>query len=281
MAWVKIDDQFADHPKTVEAGPLAMAMQIAALCWANRKLTDGYIPSRAAASFLPTVGFDPETGEPTTWRDVVDTLVRVGMWEPVEGGYLIHDYLDYQPSRARVKDIKTKRKEAGSKGGQATAQQSAKQIAEQPESKEPANEQQNMHPVTRYPLPVPNTQTNKQTAPEDPKGVRPSDPVVEAWHERVGMMGPAAFEKLQAWVDQNGMERGAVAYGIEVAADAKEQEKPGRKPSVAFVDGILRNWHNDGVRTLEDAREAQRARASPKNANDDAISAARKRMKGA
>lgn len=102
MAWVRIDDHFTEHPKLVQAGPLGVAMQIAALCYANRHLTDGELPANIVARFMPTVCYDPETGEEITWRDVADRLVEIGIWHKTDGGYLIHDYLEYQPSKADV-----------------------------------------------------------------------------------------------------------------------------------------------------------------------------------
>ena len=33
MTWVRIDDRFATHPKVMEAGPMAMALDVAAMCY--------------------------------------------------------------------------------------------------------------------------------------------------------------------------------------------------------------------------------------------------------
>lgn len=113
MAWVRLDDSFSEHPKLARAGPLGMAMQIAALCYANRNLTDGFVP-RAVAPLL--LNFDglyiafPESGLPegqegplaVSWQAVAESLVRAGLWEEENGGYRIHDYLKYQPSRESV-----------------------------------------------------------------------------------------------------------------------------------------------------------------------------------
>lgn len=114
MAWVRLDDGFSEHPKVVKAGPLGMALQIAALCYANRNLTDGFIP-KAIVPLL--VNFDgigltasPDSSEPVaaTWQYVVEILLKAGLWEKANGGYMIHDYLDYQPSR---EDMNKARKE--------------------------------------------------------------------------------------------------------------------------------------------------------------------------
>jgi len=130
MTWVKIDDGFARHPKVVAGGPLAMAMQVAALCYCNRELTDGFVPRPVARTLLDWE-IDREDGRRYTvavscgmagddlhnnW--VIDLLVEVGMWSEVPGGYRIHDYLEYNPSRAdvegkRATDLERKRRPAG------------------------------------------------------------------------------------------------------------------------------------------------------------------------
>lgn len=113
MAWVRLDDSFAEHPKLARAGPLAMAMQVAALCYANRNLTDGFVPRAVAPLLLNLDGLYlafPEAGsllggeEPlaVSWQAVAESLVRAGLWEEEKGGYRIHDYLNYQPSREAV-----------------------------------------------------------------------------------------------------------------------------------------------------------------------------------
>jgi hypothetical protein len=45
MTWVKIDDGFADHPKVIEAGPMASWLFLCGLTYCSRQLTDGFIPA--------------------------------------------------------------------------------------------------------------------------------------------------------------------------------------------------------------------------------------------
>ena len=99
MAWVKLDVDFAWHPKILRAGPLGMAMQVAALCYCNKYLTDGFIPHEVVPTLL---NLDLCKEYKVSCEDIVQTLVVVGIWEQVKGGYIIHDYLDYQPSREEV-----------------------------------------------------------------------------------------------------------------------------------------------------------------------------------
>lgn len=97
MTWIKLDDQFPDHPKVAQAGALAELLYVNALAYASRYLTDGFIPHAIVAKL---VVWDFE-GAPSNY-DLAERLVAAGLWELVEGGYRIHDYLDYNPSREQV-----------------------------------------------------------------------------------------------------------------------------------------------------------------------------------
>jgi hypothetical protein len=108
---VRLDDGFASHPKMVAAGPLGLAMQVAALCYCNRYLTDGYVPRAVPASLLnleelafATSGNGDAVGAgcDADAAMVVGDLVQAGVWEEADGGWLIHDYFSYQPSKEEV-----------------------------------------------------------------------------------------------------------------------------------------------------------------------------------
>lgn len=111
MAWVKIDDHITQNPKIAAAGPLAMAMHLAAICYCNRELTDGFVPRAIARTLLDWEYVDAEgkiwtvgttcgmRGEDVTNASVIPLLVDAGLWEVADGGYRVHDYLDYQQSK--------------------------------------------------------------------------------------------------------------------------------------------------------------------------------------
>jgi hypothetical protein len=103
MAWVKIDDQFYAHPKLIAVGPLAKSLFVDSLCYANQYLTDGFIPRMVALQIcMPLEPYCESTAM------ISASLVHVGLWHDVDGGYQIHDYLDYNPSRAELKDKREK-----------------------------------------------------------------------------------------------------------------------------------------------------------------------------
>ncbi len=93
MAWVKIDDQFTDHPKIVAAGPLAGWLYVAGLCYSARYLTDGFVPRAQVRKLVDVDEVTP----------LVTALVTAGLWRESQGGYTIHDYLDYNPPAEKVK----------------------------------------------------------------------------------------------------------------------------------------------------------------------------------
>ena len=85
MTWVRLDDQFADHPKVVGLSAVAFRLHVRAICYAARHETDGVIP----AAFVI--------------KRAATELVGAGLWEENPAGYIIHDYLEYNPSAASLR----------------------------------------------------------------------------------------------------------------------------------------------------------------------------------
>jgi hypothetical protein len=61
-------------------------------------------------------------GEDATWELIVEDLTNAGLWYEVDGGYAIHDYLTYQPSKADVLAERKQKSEAGRLGGKKSAE---------------------------------------------------------------------------------------------------------------------------------------------------------------
>jgi hypothetical protein len=110
MAWVKLDDQWYDNPKLLDMPLESIGVWVIGLTYASRHLTDGFVPYKALKRIIDA----PE--------DHTEALEARGLWQVVEHGWQIHDYLDYQPSAAEVKDRRKKRAEAGRIGGRASAE---------------------------------------------------------------------------------------------------------------------------------------------------------------
>jgi hypothetical protein len=90
--WVKVDDNFAWHPKVVAAGADALVLHVAAMCYCGRMENDGRFPAALVPTLSPLV-----TGPRA--RKAEARLLDVGMWEVDGPDRIIHDWLEYQPSR--------------------------------------------------------------------------------------------------------------------------------------------------------------------------------------
>jgi hypothetical protein len=156
MTWVKLDDQFSDHPKIEAAGPLAAWLFVCGLCYCSKHLTDGFIPATKAARLADV---------PTS-RKHIDRLVALGLWAEVEDGYRIRDYLDYQPSAEKKREARV---DAGRRGGQRSGQTRSKP-ASKPASKTEANDEANDEAKSngsRTPYPLVTDSSYEESLPPD------------------------------------------------------------------------------------------------------------------
>ena len=93
MSWVKIDDQLPRHPKVIGLPVSGKWAFIEALCYCAQYLTDGVFPSSILAA-----------------RDLA-VLREAGLIEPRGEGWLVHDYLDYNPTRTDVEGSREQARE--------------------------------------------------------------------------------------------------------------------------------------------------------------------------
>lgn len=92
VTWVKLVDTFPDHPKVLAVGDHAAWLWVCGLCFASRHLTDGFIPEHALARL---------TGLPKP-RALAAKLVEQELWDVVEGGWRVHNYMEKQRTREGV-----------------------------------------------------------------------------------------------------------------------------------------------------------------------------------
>lgn len=106
MSWIRLDDDFAYHPKIGAISDRALRVYIMSLCYASKFRTDGFI-SVGALQFV--LGTD----------EIAAELVAAGLWEPADRGWVIHDYLDYNLSRAELEGQSRRRSEKASSAASA------------------------------------------------------------------------------------------------------------------------------------------------------------------
>jgi hypothetical protein len=117
MSWVRLDDQFADHPKVAGLSNDAFCLHVTAMCWTAKQQTDGKLPSRLL-SRLAWRCQDPATA--------AAELQAAGVWDKTPEGWEIHDFLVYNPTKEQAAELAAKRSEAGKAGATARWQSDGK-----------------------------------------------------------------------------------------------------------------------------------------------------------
>jgi hypothetical protein len=114
VTWLKLDDSFADHPKVDPLSDQAFRLHVAALCFCAHNLTDGRIPEGRPERLVR--GFTAE---------LVAELEDARLWLRKPDGWVVHDYLRYNPTAREAKTKREQRRAAGSRGGKTTAKRKA------------------------------------------------------------------------------------------------------------------------------------------------------------
>ena len=107
MSYVQLDDQIANHPKILKAGPEAAWLWACAIAYCQNHLTDGYVTSDVLHT-MP--GFTAGRQ-----RKLVERLLEAkhaggqhGLLERRGEDFAVHDYLDRNPSKAVVLERRRK-----------------------------------------------------------------------------------------------------------------------------------------------------------------------------
>src|SRR5205814_2206714 len=98
------------------------------VCYCARNLTDGFLPASIAERL---------------WRKSLDPLLLTGMLMLGDGGYMVHDYLDWNDSKQTVEQRRerARRGGAGKAASTATSRAQARAVA-LPSTVKPASEVQ-------------------------------------------------------------------------------------------------------------------------------------------
>jgi hypothetical protein len=94
VTWVKLEDDFSENPKIACLSDSALALWVTGLAYSNRNLTDGFIPHQVG---LGQLRYCEGNAVPS-----IRELETAGLWDAVPGGWDIHDFHDYQPTRDAV-----------------------------------------------------------------------------------------------------------------------------------------------------------------------------------
>lgn len=214
MTWVKLDDGFFTHPKVVELSNEAKLLYIAGLSYCSANLTDGAIPNAA----VPIVGAMANV----TPAAVAEELTAAGLWEVSGRGFMVHDYLAYNPTAEQVKQ---QRATNAQRQADWRERKQARNAVTHSVSNAPNN-----GPVTPAPYPVPVTSPEEATTAvvataavarprphvelvQHSEGARV---VLEEWRRAHGKRSPPKLNPTQA----QRLENAVVDLGVDRLAEA-------------------------------------------------------------
>lgn len=115
MSHIRIDSSVPRNRKFVQAGPAPAWLWVCGLAYCQEGLTDGFIPTEA----IDYLGVKNA-------RRLAGHLERAQLWDKVDGGWHVHDYLKHNRSSSQVAAIKEERRESGRSGGKASGEARAK-----------------------------------------------------------------------------------------------------------------------------------------------------------
>lgn len=108
MTWANVDDRFPDHPKVIGLSDGAFRLHVSGIVYCARYLTDGFIPKPQVGKLVPNYR-----------SSYLAELTKARLWTSDGGGYVIHDYLQWNRSRAEVEEEKLAKSKAGKAGAEA------------------------------------------------------------------------------------------------------------------------------------------------------------------
>lgn len=173
MPWARFDERYPGNRKVRRLSDAAFRLDVSAICWSNEHLTDGKIPD----DDLETIG------DVKRAKSAANELVRKGRWEQLDDGYLIHDFLEYNPSKEKVLAQREAKRKAGQKGGVASGSARAgnkqKPSTDEAECFDSGSEGTNTRPdPTGSKEPVVRSRKKRATPPPD---ILPISEEMQAW----------------------------------------------------------------------------------------------------
>ncbi|WP_405561891.1 hypothetical protein [Streptomyces sp. NBC_01180] len=156
MPWVRLDDRFPSHRKVALLSDRAFRLHITALCWSSENLTEGKILDAE----LRVIAHIRNT------KAAAKELEERGLWDRVEGGWELHDFLEYNPDKAKVqadRDSNAARQKAfrDRKKAEREAKKAGGESANNPDRNGVTAPVSNSTPV---PAPVPLSPTEREKA---------------------------------------------------------------------------------------------------------------------
>jgi hypothetical protein len=111
MTWANIDDGFPRHPKIFPLSDPAFRLHVSGICHASAYRTDGNVPDDILNTLVPRYR-----------QKTLEELARHGLWLPGPDGWQIHDFLEWNRSRAEIEADKERKRKQRSEAGRRGAE---------------------------------------------------------------------------------------------------------------------------------------------------------------
>lgn len=252
MPWVRKEDTYPRHRKIRRLNDAQYRMHDEAIHWCAEHLTDGHVPADELGDV--TVVKNP--------RRHVPTLIQRGLWhaaghdcprclQPTDPkGWVIHDYLEYNPSRLEIQAERARKREAGRQGGRASAaaRRASRSVPEPPEAegKQAASAPASalLSEGAEHPTRPDPTRSSSKTSPSSPGSVPreqngggggksdEDDPVLAAFVDEVLVVRPEWSRRsvLRALTDEDVAQRPwhVIKHAMLAVARDTTSQQPGR-----------------------------------------------------
>jgi len=253
MPWARFDDTFPAHRKVRRLSDGAFRLHVTAVCFSSHDLTDGLITHEDLEELTAIKQADKRVNE----------LVLRGVWEPVADGWIIHDYLDYNPSR---KQVMADRSAARERQQRARERRAASQRDARRDSQ---RESQTPDPTRPDPSPSTTDGLSGAVGPRGGSDAHGDDPELETYAPRA--------RSLDGWKPSERCRRVALTKSLDVdeqrelfSAHARTHNRQVADWDAAFESWLLKSAQlaKAGARPLDRQAEILRREMEAAQAHD-------------
>ena len=219
MAWTRIDDKFLMNTKVQSVGIHGMALYLSGLIYCNGNLTDGFI-LEGVLPMLCGMAFQ------TRARKIADKLLEVNLWELVEGGYQIHDFLTFNKSKDEIELMNKARANNGAKGGRLAKQTETKLLSKQVSKQPPINPK----PLSLITKPIKD---------------KPAAAAFNGTNAEIYNAFASGIAEVTLPI-QTALDRAVDVYSVNWVKDAIAEGVRYEAKSIGYVEKVLARWKSNG-----------------------------------
>lgn len=264
LPWIQVYSNLADHPKIyalvdrmkLRRNSEAVGIVVSLWLWAAKNAPDGDLSGFPERAIADAVGYSSSYAE-----KLCQLLVETRWLDETENGYALHDWVEYAPA---IIDMYEKDKNR--------TRERVRKFRERRRSITP-NEtvsQQTCNVTCNVTSDKCNAPRLDKTTEDKRREEHMSSSEASSWSKSKLnslfspklLLSESALEELLSLAD--GMEEGLLLQSLEIARD-------NGKLNWGYVRGILRNWRNNGVKTLGELKEREARRKVNKSGGNPSI----------